>query len=53
MWKVPLLKEDLGRLIEEKHPGLKPDLDRSPALIPYGCNLAAGDVGEEFIEKLH
>ncbi|MGB3650700.1 MAG: DUF4347 domain-containing protein [Rivularia sp. (in: cyanobacteria)] len=25
----------------------------SPSLLLYGCNVAAGDAGEEFIEKLH
>ncbi|MEH1772880.1 DUF4347 domain-containing protein [Nostoc sp.] len=25
----------------------------SPSLLLYGCNIAAGDAGEEFIEKLH
>ncbi|MBN3872773.1 DUF4347 domain-containing protein [Nostoc sp. JL33] len=28
-------------------------LSTSPSLHLYGCNVAAGDAGEEFIEKLH
>ena len=28
-------------------------LSISPSLSLYGCNIAAGDAGEEFIEKLH
>ncbi|MDZ8069957.1 MAG: DUF4347 domain-containing protein [Nostoc sp. DedQUE08] len=28
-------------------------LSISPSLLLYGCNVAAGDAGEEFIEKLH
>ncbi len=29
------------------------NISPSPHLLLYGCNVAAGDAGEEFIEKLH
>ncbi|WP_319421314.1 DUF4347 domain-containing protein [Pleurocapsa sp. FMAR1] len=31
----------------------RPPVPQSPSLLIYGCNVAAGDAGEEFIEKLH
>ena len=30
-----------------------PSVPQSPSLLIYGCNVAAGDAGEEFIAKLH
>ncbi|MGB3637584.1 MAG: DUF4347 domain-containing protein, partial [Rivularia sp. (in: cyanobacteria)] len=32
---------------------LPPSLPSSLSLLLYGCNVAAGDAGEEFIDKLH
>ncbi|MGF1567531.1 MAG: DUF4347 domain-containing protein [Nodosilinea sp.] len=32
---------------------LEDSLSASPALLLYGCNVAAGDAGEEFLAKLH
>ncbi len=34
-------------------PSPHPPISPSPHLFLYGCNVAAGDAGEEFIEKLH
>ena len=34
-------------------PSPRPPVPQSPSLLLYGCNVAAGDAGEEFIAKLH
>ena len=34
------------------HPHV-PAFSSTPSLLLYGCNIAAGDAGEEFIQKLH
>ena len=66
-WFAPLAPQFWGEQVLQSHISQTPHFskppllgvwgqglgDKKPSLLLYGCNVAAGDVGAEFIHKLH